>query len=348
MEKMIKENHHKYNAKPRKSHRNTASFSSTLLDEICRSIDGGDCAKACDNNGQDGSSNFARRTCFVDKWMIEQSINANSNNNAVRRRSSILPDWEDWINDTNSDSMFLSSKSNSISSGSTTSGGARTSSDIDFPGPLGLSCFSTRPKPVRVTCEETKNKSSLDQDDHVKSRRSTALKFYAGLKKLKQPISPGGKLTSFINSIFANGAKKKFEKHQQPHDHLQSEPSSTSSFSRFYSNKYRPRDKIATNGDQRTVRSHPSGEPRRHRSIHYYNEECHRRPPLPPKSGSQIPRKNEFYVPRRIRRDEDDDADVDAASESSSDLFEIDHLSVIGSSRRFSEQLPVYESTYFF
>ena len=49
----------------------------------------------------------------------------------------------------------------------------------------------------------------------------------------------------------------------------------------------------------------------------------------------------------RIRRNEevDDEEFDDAASYSSSDLFELDHLAVIGKEMRYQEELPVYETT---
>jgi len=43
--------------------------------------------------------------------------------------------------------------------------------------------------------------------------------------------------------------------------------------------------------------------------------------------------------------DDDTDDDDDAASYSSSDLFELDHLSVMGNNR-YREELPVYETTH--
>src|SRR5262249_40282287 len=49
----------------------------------------------------------------------------------------------------------------------------------------------------------------------------------------------------------------------------------------------------------------------------------------------------------RFEDEEEDEDDDDAASYSSSDLFELDHLSAIGNDRtRFYEELPVYETTH--
>ncbi|KAI5422445.1 hypothetical protein KIW84_045767, partial [Lathyrus oleraceus] len=56
-------------------------------------------------------------------------------------------------------------------------------------------------------------------------------------------------------------------------------------------------------------------------------------------------KKNEVDFDMKFE-DEDDDEDDDGASCSSSDLFELDNLSVIGI-ERYREELPVYETTHF-
>lgn len=66
------------------------------------------------------------------------------------------------------------------------------------------------------------------------------------------------------------------------------------------------------------------------------------RPPLPP---TTFLNRRKFDFDRVCyKRDEEEDGD-DAVSESSSDLFELDYLSL--NKDRFCEELPVYETTYF-
>ncbi|EPS68002.1 hypothetical protein M569_06777, partial [Genlisea aurea] len=81
-----------------------------------------------------------------------------------------------------------------------------------------VSCFSSRPKPIRTgsgdkTRKQDPNKCvGVPYDGDPAKSKSRATKIYAHLKKMKQPISPGGRLTSMINSLFAanaNAAAKK-------------------------------------------------------------------------------------------------------------------------------------------
>ncbi|XP_016549950.2 protein BIG GRAIN 1-like B [Capsicum annuum] len=50
-------------------------------------------------------------------------------------------------------------------------------------------------------------------EDGFKKTKSRAMKIYRGLKKVKQPISPGGRLSTFFNSLFTNGRKTKISSH---------------------------------------------------------------------------------------------------------------------------------------
>ncbi|XP_011101621.1 protein BIG GRAIN 1-like B [Sesamum indicum] len=400
-----KPNFREENHKARQSHRNTPSFSSSLLDEIYRSIDGNDAtaqepasrAQSCSKGDEEEMGRFTR-ACLVDKWM-EKEVHEKANNLA-RRRPDSFQDYDVW---------FFSSTSTSSDSS-----GALSSSDTELfcstRKPKQVSCFSTRPKPVRTTRESNRqdeffvsdddddddrqNQQKNKKGDDLMKSKSRALKIYANLKKLKQPISPGGRLTSFINSLFTNANSKKSRNPDtsKGFQHLKSTKtttasssssssacSSAASFSRsscMSKNSSSPdesRDVVKTrNGNQRTVRFHPvsvivdqDSKACGHKSI--YDEDCdykHRRPPLPPHAlkmaeknrkvedaahrvskGYRNHKKYDFPMFRKIR-DKDEDED-DAVSESSSDLFELDHLTVFGKNR-FCEELPVYESTYFF
>ncbi|KAG8375727.1 hypothetical protein BUALT_Bualt10G0130500 [Buddleja alternifolia] len=372
------------------------SFSSSLLDEIYRSID----EKTQDFNEKpvQKQSSFRaskeddeeiasfRRACLVEKWLENEKKAAN-------QRTHLLQD---------NDLMFFSSTSSSNSDSS----GALSSSDTEFFASSTkpkVSCFSTtRPKPVRTgparkskeECnsfgdyDQNNHKNKMDGDDLIKSK-SRALKIYANLKKVKQPISPGGRLTTFINSLFNNGNSKKsknvetnreFRDLKSPNAALSSTCSSASSFSRSCLSKYSPksREKIR-NGVQRTVRFHPVSvivdEDSRacgHKSI--YGEDCDgygKRPPLYPhaleelklskreknrnvEEGAQNVLKgynnqrcvDDVSIFRKIRDEDEDEDDDDGMSDSSSDLFELDHLALFGNNR-FYEELPVYETTHF-
>ncbi|XWS10915.1 hypothetical protein CRYUN_Cryun38cG0039400 [Craigia yunnanensis] len=70
--------------------------------------------------------------------------------------------------------------------------------------------------------------------------KSKALKIYSDLKKVKQSISPGGRLASFLNSLFTAGNAKKvkinsssgYEERKSKSEQATSTCSSASSFSR--------------------------------------------------------------------------------------------------------------------
>ncbi|KAK4422193.1 protein BIG GRAIN 1-like B [Sesamum alatum] len=392
-----KPNFREENHKPRKSHRNTPSFSSSLLDEIYRSIDG-NAEKAeefkaekpaprgkSSSKGDDQEMARFTRACLVDKWM-EKEVHEKA------RRRPPESSFQD------NDVLFFSSTSTSSDSS-----GALSSSDTELfcsgaaRKPKQVSCFSTRPKPVRtgsVPARESNHQhyeflvSDDDQLNQQKNKdsmksKSRALRIYAGLKKLKQPVSPGGRLTSFINSLFTNSnssrksrkpdANKGFQDLKSTRTTASSACSSATSYSRSCMSKYssspddQSRDKTR-NGNQRTVRFHPVGvivdqdsKACGQKSILYDEDSCdykHGRPPLPPlnkrveeaahhvSKGSRNHRNFDFSMFRKIRDEIEDDED-DAASESSSDLFELDHSTVFGKNR-FCEELPVYETTYFF
>ncbi|KAL0407662.1 UNVERIFIED_CONTAM: protein BIG GRAIN 1-like B [Sesamum radiatum] len=402
-----KPNFREENYKARQSHRSTPSFSSSLLDEIYRSIDGNTekaedikaekpastRAKSAGSKGDEEETARFTRACLVDKWMEIKEVHEKVDNVARRRPDSFQ----------DNDVLFFSSTSTSSDSS-----GALSSSDTELfcstRKPKQVSCFSTRPKPVRTAREcnrqdkffvsddddddddDRENQQKNKKGDDLMKSKSRALKIYANLKKLKQPISPGGRLTSFINSLFTNANSKKKSRNpdtKKGFQHLKSAKttassspppcSSAASFSRsscMTKNSSSPDE--SRNVNQRTVRFHPvsvivdqDSKACGLKSI-YNDQDCdykHRRPPLPPHAlkidknrkvedaANRVPKgyrnhKNyDFSMFRKIQDEDEDEEDV--ASESSSDLFELDHSTVFGKNR-FCQELPVYESTYFF
>ncbi|KAL3650729.1 hypothetical protein CASFOL_007132 [Castilleja foliolosa] len=351
-EKPYREEKHTKSRKPQKE---MPSFSSTLLDEIYRSIDAGaeNPAKkqsvhraAKTNIIEDEETRNFRRACLVEKWMEKRA-----NEKPIPK---IFPDSK---LDNNNDVLFFSSTSSSNSDSS----GALSSSDTEFFGPQTepkLSCFATRPKPVRTAAPAQQEFSLFGDYQNNEKNKSRALKLYANLKKVKQPISPGGRLTSFINSLFnksknADTIKTGFRDSNKS----QSACSSATSFSRSCLSKYSPgtREKMR-DGAQRTVRFHPVSvivdeelRPCGQRRVYDKGSDKCVKPPLPirdqiladlklrkmDKSGRDELKgyNSKMSDDRSVFRKIDDDDDYDGMSDSSSDLFEIDH------------ELPVYETT---
>ncbi|KAL5853591.1 hypothetical protein ACOSQ3_008709 [Xanthoceras sorbifolium] len=374
-----------------------------------------------------------RRACLIEKWKDKKV--------SEKAAQQLLTEYERKSNrdhhhhhhdhDHDQDVLFFSSTSSSSDSSS----GGFSSSDTDSlygSRSRSSSCFVPhRPKPVRTSMsaqaekpKKTETKLFYEQrqahmfddyhynsgsaaeltpkiDESLIKSKSRALKIYGNLKKVKQPISPGGRLASFINSLFTAGNAKKPKNPSSlnsSYDDVNADTyakagqastySSASSFSRSCLSKNSPstRERLR-NGVKRSVRFYPVSvivdedcRPCGHKSL--YEEDASLMSVSVPtvwKIGKSPSRKKEeelkFQVKQRSERvngvareflkdyhqiqkknelimrdvhvrdnynNEDDD---DAASYSSSDLFELDHLSMIGNNR-YCEELPVYETTH--
>ena len=102
--------------------------------------------------------------------------------------------------------------------------------------PTGSAPSSPRPRPVRTRVIEPR---LLDHIDHSNNKnevfdknRSRAQKIYSNLKNLKQPISPGARLSSFISSMFAKDGKRMKNKKECKSEQVSTRSSSASSFSK--------------------------------------------------------------------------------------------------------------------
>ncbi|CAA0838036.1 Unknown protein [Striga hermonthica] len=303
-----------------------------------------------------------RRACLVEKWIEKAAPKGNALNSAT---------------DKNTDLVYFSSTSSSNSDSS----GVLSSSDTEFfasrPDPK-VSCFSTWPKPIR-TVGKSKNKDDDDEEEEenelMVKYKSRALKLYSNLKKVRQPISPGGRLTSLITSIFsgsANGKKSKNGRElQKPTKESRSGCSSAASLSRSCLSKDSPGSRGG--GAHRTVRFHPvsvivdqDSRPCGEKRTCGGGGGARGKPPLPMVRalGDELKlgkleknRKIELVVGNERKgytgnKSMDDFSlvgqinglDDDGISDSSSDLFELDHFALFGDDR-FCEELPVYETT---
>ncbi|KAF1859768.1 hypothetical protein Lal_00010353 [Lupinus albus] len=222
-----------------------------------------------------------------------------------------------------------------------------------------------------------------DDEKALFKSKLRALKIYNNLKKVKQPISPGGKLTSFLNSLFANAKRSKSKSSSCRNSYCEEEEdmkseiklksksfstcSSASSFSRSCLSKTSSEREKIFNGDKRKVRFYPVSvivdeENRACGHKYLYNEEEKVKLPVLEKSRVM---ENDLVLkdlPIRINNannnhqgfklqstivneNNKEDEDDDAASYTSSDLFELDHNSMLGNGMH-CEELPVYETTH--
>ncbi|KAF3446094.1 hypothetical protein FNV43_RR11273 [Rhamnella rubrinervis] len=369
-----------------------------------------------------------RRACLIEKWMDKKV----GEKVGVQQRRQYYSEFDRKLdhhdNYSDHDVMFFSSTSSSSDSSS----GGFSSSDTEsmYCAKSKASCFAPpMPKPVRTSVTSRSEQTEKKQrtllyeerrelhvyDDYhhnsvtteqtpkldqvlIKSK-SRALKIYKNLKKVKQPISPGGRLASFINSLFTTGTTKKATKNsssvasyddasaeKKTKSVLASTCSSASSYSRSCLSKNSPstREKLR-NGVKRTVSFYPVSvivdedcRPCGHKCL--YEEQDSTLMPVTVPTAWKIRRSptrktdeelkvQVFEKTRRVEeaarvflrdyrqsqmknelmhrefRGVDEEDDDDAASYSSSDLFELDHLSVIGNDR-YREELPVYETTH--
>ncbi|KOM42126.1 hypothetical protein LR48_Vigan04g232400 [Vigna angularis] len=360
----------------------TPSFSSSLLDTIYRSIDEGE-GTANDMKlhtqtiinkqsrilvQQDLTAPTIPRSCLVQKGKgSEKTVKAQRERKPKSR-------WHG--HDHDREAMFFSSTSSCSDSPS----GLLSSSDTEslYGARSRVSCFApSRPKPLMT---------SASNGERLIKPKSRALKMYNNLKKVKQPISPGGKLSTFLSSLLGNGKKAKTLDEAKSKSGQESTCSSASSFSRSCLSKASPSSNKVRDGVKRTVRFYPVSvivdedcRPCGHKCL--YEEDTTRvmavSMPTAWKIGRNKNEEEEKVVdksrrveeaareflkeyhrsqkrsnlinfrdfPNAVEDEGEDDDDTDAASYSSSDLFELDHLSVMGNNR-YREELPVYETTH--
>ncbi|KAG6739440.1 hypothetical protein POTOM_057037 [Populus tomentosa] len=241
-EKTMEERYNKHDIK-------NPSFSSSLLDEIYRSIDDGEpkheelkfyreTMPRKQNKGTSGIKiereegiSALQRACLIEKWM-EQKV---SQKLITQQRRQNLVEFErksQLDHDLDHDVLFFSSTSTSSDS---SFGGFSSSDTESMYGGFSRASFNPpRPKPVRTSASARSGKTEktlfyeqreahMFDDYHYNSAseqtprfeeslikpESIALKTYRNLKKVKQPISPASKLANFLNSLFTTGNTKK-------------------------------------------------------------------------------------------------------------------------------------------
>ncbi|KAL1218934.1 Protein BIG GRAIN 1-like B [Cardamine amara subsp. amara] len=336
----------------RRDHRHP-SFSSTLLDQIYRSID-------------DSSTNS-------DVSMRKKQNRAGSLDDNRRVIS------DDFVRSRNSKTVEPVFFKHSSSSSSDSSGLSSSESDSFYRRSRSSPPVISHPKPIRTSVEERSPQAHRpnNKPEHGSflKTKSKALKIYSDLKKVKQPISPGGRLATFLNSIFTGaGNTKKPSKINTTAATASSTTtcSSASSFSRSCLSK----TPSSSEKSKRSVRFCPvnvifdedsskrcghnnnklyGNNEREYESTRYHHKnfdntlefrvmEENRLVIEAAKELLRTYQKKSKDVAKISGKEEEEDDDDDALSCASSDLFELDNLSAIGI-ERYREELPVYETT---
>ncbi|KAK7328897.1 hypothetical protein VNO77_23031 [Canavalia gladiata] len=336
----------------------TPSFSSTLLDAIYRSID-----ESKSNLDQDQQLGLSKETIThapKQSHYYNHKDNKNGNKEKMNLRRAAMV--EDWIGKQSShSSQFLNNSTTSSSSESVFFSSSETVTTNRKP--------KSRPKPEKKQQQPQKPK----REGGFARTKLRALKMYGELnQKVKQPISPGSRIASFLSSIFNSGNVKKAKMcnvgavKDATFDHTSKSPCFSSSASSFSRRSCMTKTK-PSNGIKRSVRFYPvsvilgedNSQPCGQRYT-YMNDPSLL--PLPRTSSIIKEVKNNCVVAKETgyqnsgkgtskfgfrsfyddSDENDDDVDDDALSYSSSDLFELDHLIGAG---RYQEELPVYETT---
>lgn len=241
-----------------------------------------------------------RRACLIEKWIEKKASEKAQHCRNTQRRHHIQAELarSSKLDRDHDDVLFLSS--NSCSSDSSSGGFSSSDAESMYGSrPPRGSCFvpSLWPKPIRTSVQPRSLKTEdrkqrtlfhehtefhmLDDYSHshvsdqtfkveestVKSK-SRALRIYDNLKKVKQPISPGGRVANFLNSLFTTGQTKRSKstssssvagyEERKMKSSQSSTCSSTSSFSRSCLSKNSPntREKLR-NGVKKSVQFYP-------------------------------------------------------------------------------------------
>lgn len=339
----------------------TPSFSSTLLDQIYRSID--------DGERKSGENNFYRHTTMSHSSKKQSKTNFKTTTSTETERKTVNTK-KDRKSNRDEDVLFFSSTSISSDSSfgfssSDTESMSRVSCFAPRPKVRGSASFRAEKQGMRVfdgLCRNSQQHVRLPEEQVLIKSKSRALKIYNNLKKVKQPISPGGKVTSFLNSLFANARKTSSNSRACDEERVPSSSScyysstcsSASSFSRSCLSKTLSSDRnTLRNGVKRTVRFYPvsvivgeDSRPCGHKRL--CEEKGASREFLreyQKKSNDLVLKELSLRSNVNVRDDRENDNDDDASSYASSDLFELDHLAAFGS-ERYCEELPVYETTH--
>ncbi|XP_022756429.1 protein BIG GRAIN 1-like B [Durio zibethinus] len=181
--------------------RRTPSFSSSLLDAIYRSIDES-------SNGDEATLYHYRETkTNLVKEQNNASLEEERKVSSLRRATMI----ENWVQKQSCRGLAVHFNSTSSSSDSS-SGGIFSSSEAES----SYTEKSRRSKPAKLDKSMQSKTRNFDNSNNNGKREGggftktklKALKIYGELKKVKQPISPGSRITNFFNSIFNANAKK--------------------------------------------------------------------------------------------------------------------------------------------
>ncbi|KAL7096051.1 hypothetical protein ACP275_10G059700 [Erythranthe tilingii] len=282
-----------------KHRRKTPSFSSSLLDAIYHSIDEPGCAAAQHHQQSEDFIHLRSTTRRNNTAHFEDEI-------ASLRRAIMVEKWMENHTTTTTTTTTTTAAAVPRRHISSNSG---TSSDS--------SIFSSSSE----TESSVLSRSSSSSKNHLYTRtKSKAMKIYGDLKKVKEPISPGGKIANFFNSIFSPRNPK------QKQTTVEEWSSSSIRKSRSM------RDPPPTTSSKPCLIKNPSSSRcnKSKRSVKFDENEYSVNASMPSVKSRLVKKNVQLF---------ENESDGDEMSCASSDLFELENIGSYG------EELPVYVTT---
>ncbi|CAL9748497.1 unnamed protein product [Musa acuminata subsp. burmannicoides] len=347
----------------RRSRSKNPSFSSSLLDAIYRSID----EEHSDNNSHlrapDRSSNHKKRegqpipAPCIDRWHCRSRTMSPGSERAANRSS--LTDYRRYGSIARG-SFTLTSCSSSSSSTTTTAAASRTSSSTGFSSSSDAESIRSDciPRPHHPTPEKKTKKAKCGSiRSGLRGLRKSRTPDAASMAA-PSPASPGGRLASFLNALFASaGSPKKPKTPTLAVATTAAAGCGDSEDSACSSSASSCRRSCMSKAPAMADRRRASGAEAGKRSVRFYpvsvivdedSRPCGHKRLQDDAEGAAAPvaaRVEELLRAAAGADAEAEEEGEDGGSESSSDLFELENLTVVMRGGGYRDELPVYGTT---
>ncbi|CAH1425271.1 unnamed protein product [Lactuca virosa] len=350
--------------------RKTPSFSSSLLDSILRSID-----ETNDVVGglHDDNLHQMQQNQQVDDHELIFFASEPKRNNKIRfpqthlingeevqipslRRAMMIDQWMETYNNNDKRSSYVSRKSCrnfSSDSSTTTFTTSSASSEPETPStyrslPNSFTISRKAAEAVFLDDSQKPTISTKREGKFMKLTKLRAMKIYGDLKKVKQPISPGKRISTFLYSLFASSSsssssskKSKIEETMQNFRTLkksrsikQDTTTTCSSFSRSCISKKQHNNA----GIKRSVRFFPENDTviLDRKSIDHHDPKLM---PFP-----KYDQRRWFTEKNYMNNYKNFVVNVEDNDEDEDDLFELEIAGGVGTCA-YGQELPVFETT---
>ncbi|KAJ0755812.1 putative protein BIG GRAIN 1 [Helianthus annuus] len=322
--------------------KNNLTFSSTLLNDIYRSID--EQSTVCTQTSRKKHTKSVGNRCFQhddDDHEHRASLFQKLKQNKARETPVI------------------------VRSSSSTTDPVKTSMKCK----RDSFCFNSNPRNINASKPESKHKHKHDEfikrekqrnvyghddlrgtgrdkrESSFVNTKSKVLKMYSDLKKMKQPISPGGRLTTFLNSLFVTGNSKRCDTSVVTTtggmSRLDRKSNSVNKSTTCSSISSPSRSRSCLTNTTTSFRGDRFGENFMNKGVKLNLSDENN---CVSEAGKSLLRKYRKKVECEMDYVEDEDECDEGRSDSSSDLFELDNLSPVRI-QNYQEDLPLYATT---